>query len=73
VIAILDKLDNPEDRELIMMRDLDGLSFEEIGALLSTPANNARMRHFRAIKRLRALWRKQFPDDESDSDASADE
>lgn len=40
------------DREVILMREWDELSFEEMGKRLALPANTARMRFHRAMPRL---------------------
>jgi RNA polymerase sigma factor (sigma-70 family) len=42
----------PEDREAILLREQQGLPFEEVGAKLGVSANTARMRFERALARL---------------------
>ena len=42
----------PEDRDIIALRQWDGLTFPQIGERLGIPSNTARMRHNRAILRL---------------------
>jgi RNA polymerase sigma-70 factor, ECF subfamily len=43
------------DREVLVMRYLEDLPFGEIAAVLSITANAAKVRHFRALERLRPL------------------
>ncbi|HTA17214.1 MAG TPA: sigma-70 family RNA polymerase sigma factor [bacterium] len=43
---------NPRDREALNLRHQQGLNYAEIGALTGTTAGQARMRAFRALKRL---------------------
>lgn len=43
---------SPEDRRVVILRQWDELSFEDIGRELDVPANTARMRFSRAIGRL---------------------
>jgi RNA polymerase sigma-70 factor (ECF subfamily) len=43
---------NPRDREALNLRHQQGLNYAEIGALTGTTASLARMRAFRALKRL---------------------
>jgi RNA polymerase sigma-70 factor (ECF subfamily) len=45
---------NPRDREALNLRHQQGLNYAEIGALTGTTAGQARMRAFRALKRLTA-------------------
>lgn len=61
--ALLEEL-KPSDRESVTLRDLDGLSFREIGAALGICEQLARQQHFRAIKRLRDLWKGESKDSE---------
>jgi len=42
----------PDDSEVIVFRQWDGLSFAEIGERLDLAANTARMRHTRALRKL---------------------
>ena len=43
------------DREILVMRDLDGLSYEEVACLLEIDPSAARKRHGRALLRLHQL------------------
>lgn len=43
---------DPEDREVLVLRKWDGISFAEIGERLEISPDAARMRHNRAVKRL---------------------
>jgi RNA polymerase sigma-70 factor, ECF subfamily len=43
------------DREVIALRYLDGLAFDEIAAVLEIGLSAAKMRHLRAVERLRVL------------------
>jgi RNA polymerase sigma-70 factor, ECF subfamily len=43
------------DREVIALRYLDGLAFDEIAAVLEIGLSAAKMRHLRAVDRLRVL------------------
>lgn len=46
------ELVSPEDREVLVLREWDGLSFKEIGKHLGIPSGTAQVRHFRALARL---------------------
>jgi RNA polymerase sigma-70 factor (ECF subfamily) len=46
---------SPSDREVLLTRTFEGLSFEEVGYLLGIDAAAARKRHGRALLRLHAL------------------
>jgi RNA polymerase sigma-70 factor (ECF subfamily) len=46
------ELVSPEDREVLVLREWEGLSFKEIGEHLGIPAGTAQVRHFRALSRL---------------------
>lgn len=50
----------PADREILVMRYLEDLSFPEISAILEIGESAAKMRHLRAIERIRAVLE---PDD----------
>jgi RNA polymerase sigma-70 factor, ECF subfamily len=45
----------PVDREVLVLRYLEGLSNAEAAAVLGLAENTAGMRHLRALERLRAL------------------
>jgi RNA polymerase sigma-70 factor (ECF subfamily) len=45
----------PPDREVLVMRYLEGLSFPEIAAILEIGESAAKMRHLRAIKSIRSV------------------
>ncbi len=51
---VLDKL-SPNDREILVMCYLEELDFREIAAALGITDNAAKVRHFRAMKRVREL------------------
>jgi RNA polymerase sigma-70 factor, ECF subfamily len=50
----LDRLSQP-DREILVMRYLEDLSFPEIAAILEIGESAAKMRHLRAIERIRSV------------------
>jgi RNA polymerase sigma-70 factor (ECF subfamily) len=54
VQAALSRLD-PRDREVLLLRYLEGLSTEETAAVLGIRAGAVKMRHVRALERLRGL------------------
>ena len=54
VHAALDRLD-PRDREVLVMRHLEGMSSAEVGAVLGIGEGAVRARLVRALKRLRAM------------------
>lgn len=54
VRAALAQLD-PEDREIVMLREYEGLSYQEIAELRRLPLNTVRSRLFRARMALRTL------------------
>lgn len=49
------------DRDLLLKRHVDGLSFKEIGDVLDISENAAKVRELRALRRLTALWKEQSP------------
>lgn len=51
---VLDQL-SPNDREVLVLCYLEELDFREIGAALAITENAAKVRHFRAIARIRKL------------------
>jgi RNA polymerase sigma-70 factor (ECF subfamily) len=46
---------SPQDREILVLRYLDQLPFDEIAAILSINASAARLRHYRALQRIGPL------------------
>jgi RNA polymerase sigma-70 factor, ECF subfamily len=54
LLAALQEL-APIDREVLMMHYLEELSFPEIAAILAIGEGAAKMRHLRALRRIRAL------------------
>lgn len=46
------ELVDPEDREILILKQWDGLSFDEIAEQLGISASAAQSRHYRAVKRL---------------------
>ena len=57
VRAALDRLAAP-DREILIMRYLEDLKFSEIAAILGIEEAAAKMRHFRALKRIHVIMQK---------------
>ncbi|HEV3385921.1 MAG TPA: RNA polymerase sigma factor [Gemmata sp.] len=47
-----------EDREVIMLRNFDGLPFGEIGVLMNQTENTVAVRYARALRKLRDVWRR---------------
>jgi RNA polymerase sigma-70 factor (ECF subfamily) len=45
----------PADREVLVLRHLEGRSFAEVAAALGITENAAKVRHFRALGRMRNL------------------
>ena len=50
-----------DDREIVMLREYEGLSYQEISALLHLPLNTVRSRLFRARMDLREILTLQTP------------
>jgi RNA polymerase sigma-70 factor, ECF subfamily len=48
----------PKYRNILLLRDIQGLSFEDVAAQLNRPLGATRMLWLRAIKKLRAVYRK---------------
>lgn len=55
----IDKLDNKQ-REVLVLRDIQGHSYEEIGAILKLPSGTVRSRLFRARSDLKNHFLKMF-------------
>jgi RNA polymerase sigma-70 factor (ECF subfamily) len=51
----------PEDREIVMLREYEGLSYAEIGDVMQLPLNTVRSRLFRARMHLRDVLSQQVP------------
>ena len=49
---------NEDDREVIMLRSYENLSFPEIGELLGIKPNTAEVRHMRAIRKRKDIWKR---------------
>ena len=47
-----------QDREVVMLRGYDDLSFREIGELLGVEENTATVRYVRALRRLKDIWQR---------------
>jgi RNA polymerase sigma-70 factor (ECF subfamily) len=60
VRAALEKLAQP-DREILVMRYLEDLTFPEIAAILGIGESAAKMRHLRAIERIRSVMKPGVP------------
>lgn len=56
-LAALDR----DDREILMLREYEGLSYQEIGGLLRLPLNTVRSRLFRARMELRDTLSRESP------------
>ena len=50
--AALDRL-NPDQKEVFLLRQFEGMQFNEIGALMGTPENTAKTRMRYALEALR--------------------
>ena len=61
------------DREMLMLREYEDLSYEEIASLLSIPVNTVRSRLFRARRSLQALLTSPATDGARTQLASAEE
>jgi RNA polymerase sigma-70 factor (ECF subfamily) len=49
------------DREILLMRHYDGLTYQEAAEVLGLSENAAMVRHARALQRLRKLWLQVHP------------
>ncbi len=54
-----------DDREILGMRHFDGLSYQEIAAVLAIKPDAAMQRYARALRRLKELWKQIDPQSES--------
>jgi RNA polymerase sigma-70 factor (ECF subfamily) len=59
----------PNDREILVMYYLEGLTFAEVAAILGITASAAKLRHFRALERIRKL----MDHDDSGGEGQTDE
>jgi len=50
------------DREILWMRHYDELTFGEAASVLGIKESAATLRYVRALKRLKDLWQKFYPD-----------
>ena len=50
------------DREVLLMRHFDDLSYADISAVLDIPENTAMKRYQRALGKLSDLWMQLFPE-----------
>jgi RNA polymerase sigma-70 factor (ECF subfamily) len=64
--VLLERLD-PADREVLTLRELEGRSYAEVADLLGIRKGAARIRHMRALLRIRVLWQTEYPLDWSKS------
>src|SRR2546423_126607 len=60
LLEALDRL-APPDREVLVMRYLEELTFAEVAAILGIGEGAAKMRHLRALRRIRALMEGDAP------------
>ena len=51
----------PEDREIVMLREYEGLSYAEIADVMQLPLNTVRSRLFRARTHLRDVLSRELP------------
>jgi RNA polymerase sigma-70 factor (ECF subfamily) len=56
LLALLEKLDRAEYREVIRLRNLEDLPFAEVAARMGQPETKVRVWWVRAVKRLRDAW-----------------
>lgn len=59
---LLERLDSA-DRQILTLHDLEGRSYEEVADLLGIRRGAARIRHMRALLRIRKLWQIEYPSD----------
>ena len=59
VSRLLDEL-SPEDRMMLLLKEVEGFSVEEISQIMSQNTNTIKVRMFRARRRLADLYRKRF-------------
>ena len=53
----------PRDREVLVLRHLEQLSTSETAAVLGVSEGAAKLRHLRALERLRAIWTEDAPEE----------
>jgi RNA polymerase sigma-70 factor (ECF subfamily) len=53
-----------DDRELLMMRHVDGLTLKQAARVLEISHDAALQRHRRALERLKRRWRSQFGEED---------
>jgi RNA polymerase sigma-70 factor (ECF subfamily) len=51
---------SPQDRMMLVLKEVEGFSVEEISAIMSQNTNTVKVRMFRARRRLAELYRKRF-------------
>ena len=51
---------SPEDRMMLVLKEVEGFSVQEISAVMSQNTNTIKVRMFRARRRLAELYRKRF-------------
>jgi RNA polymerase sigma-70 factor (ECF subfamily) len=54
---------HPNDREIIELKHVDGLSFQESAELLGAATDTIKKRYYRALERFREIANSQFPND----------
>jgi RNA polymerase sigma-70 factor (ECF subfamily) len=52
------------DREVLELFDLEGRPYAEVATLLNIDEGTARVRHTRALRRLKDLWKQTYPGEE---------
>jgi RNA polymerase sigma-70 factor (ECF subfamily) len=52
----------PADRQILQMIEFEGRAYAELAELLNIDNGAARVRHTRALRRLKDLWKKTFPE-----------
>ena len=54
----------PADREILQMIEFEARSYAEVAVVLQIDNGAARVRHTRALRRLKDLWKQTFPEGE---------